>query len=104
MGAKLYNEDFNFNKKVKSTADTYIEFNIDTNTSFNGVLNKKKFEINGFISSGFYFYDVQLMQSENGTYTGKWNIFMLDEVLSKSIYLSIENVTAANFDAFNKFT
>jgi CubicO group peptidase (beta-lactamase class C family) len=99
----IYNEDFNFNKKVKSTATNYIEFNIDNNTSFNGVLNKKKSEINGFISSGFYFYHVQLMQSENGTYTGKWNIFMLDEVLSKSIYLSIENVTAANFDAFPFF-
>lgn len=99
----LYNKGFKLSKKVASSAKNYIEFHIDENTSFSGILNNNKNEINGFISSGFYFYHIQLLQSENGTYKGKWNVFMLDELLSQSIYLSIENVTGSNFDSYPFF-
>ncbi|WP_208874438.1 serine hydrolase domain-containing protein, partial [Polaribacter reichenbachii] len=71
--------------------------------SFTGILDKKKHQIDGFISSGLYFYHIKLIQAENNSYQGNWNIFMLDELLSNSIFLSIENVNGTNFDAYPFF-
>lgn len=99
----IYNKNFKFSKNVKSSAKNYMEFKVDENVSFSGILDKQKPEINGFISSGFYFYHVKLIQSENGIYIGKWNVFMLDELLTNSIFLSIENVNDGNFDAYPFF-
>lgn len=99
----LLNNNFNFSKKIKSSSNNFIEFNIDDNTSFSGILNKKKTEISGFISSGMYFYHTKLTKDKSGLYKGKWNIFLLEEFISKSIFLSIENVTENGFDAFPFF-
>ena len=99
----LFNKNFNFSKKVESTSNNYIEFNIDENTSFSGILNKKKTEISGFISSGMYFYHTKLSKDKTDKYVGKWNVFLLEEFLSKSIFLSIENVTKNGFDAYPFF-
>lgn len=99
----LYNKNFNFTKNVSSSSKEFIEFNIDENTSFSGILNKKKKEISGFISSGMYFYHTKLTKDKNEKYIGKWNVFLLEELLSKSIFLSIENVTKNGFDAYPFF-
>lgn len=96
----VFNKNFNFSKKVKSLSNNYIEFNIDDNTSFSGILNKKKEEISGFISSGMYFYHTRLTKDTSGLYKGKWNVFLLEEFISKSFFLSIENVTENGFDTF----
>ena len=99
----LFNKNFNFSKKVTSASNKFIEFNIDNTISFSGILNQKNDEISGFISSGMYFYHTKLTKDKSGLYTGKWNVFLLDELLSKSIFLSIENVTYNSFDAFPFF-
>lgn len=99
----LYNNDFKFDKKVTSLKNNFIEFNIDQNISFTGILEKDTTTINGFISSGFYFYHIKLVKNKQQLYTGNWNIFMLDELLSKSIFLSIENIKEKKFDAYPFF-
>ena len=99
----LYNKQFEFHKTVTASTENYIEFTIDTNLSFTGVLETNDSEINGFISSGFYFYHIKLVKDAQKTYHGNWDVFMLDKLLSKSIFLSIENVEKENFDAYPFF-
>lgn len=99
----LHNKQFEFKKTVTTAKENYIEFTIDNNLSFTGVLEPNGSEINGFISSGFYFYHVKLAKNTQQTYVGNWDIFMLDKLLSKAIFLSIENVEGENFDAYPFF-
>lgn len=99
----LFNQQFEFHKKVTATKENYIAFKIDENLSFTGVLEQDTSEINGFISSGFYFYHIKLLKNKQQTYIGNWDIFMLDKLLSKAIFLSIENVEAEDFDAYPFF-
>ena len=99
----LFNNQFDFHKKVTSIKQNFIEFNIDKKTVFTGILDKKKSEINGFISSGIYFYHIKLTKTVKNLYVGTWSIFMLDELLSKSLFLSIENVQGKKFDAYPFF-
>lgn len=99
----LFNKNFSFSKKVVSTQRGYVSFNITDKISFTGILEKDQSSINGFISSGFYFYHIQLKKTANNNYAGTWNIFMLNELLSNDIFLSIENVNNGKFDAFPFF-
>ena len=85
--------------KIQFTEDQYLE----------GQLNEDATVIHAFIKSGILFYHIDLHQTKTNTYKGVWNILMLDELKSSSIYLSVENAEGENFQAYpffrdNRFT
>ncbi|CAL2103250.1 Beta-lactamase domain-containing protein [Tenacibaculum sp. 190130A14a] len=99
----ISNQDFSIQKNIISSSKKTIEFALNETTFFSGMMEKNGSEINGFISSGIYFYHVTLTKNENNTYSGKWNIFLLEKLLSKAIFLSIENIHKGSFDAYPFF-
>ncbi len=79
------------------------------NYFFEGVISKNGKEINGFIKSGMLLYHLKLNKSKNNTYTGIWNLLMIDELKSDHLYLSIENGEGDDYQAYpifgdNRFT
>ena len=97
--------DFPFNGKNSN----FIKIPFGDNSFFEGVLSKNQNEINGFIKSGLLFYHVKLLKSKNTSFTGFWNILMVDELKSNDFYLSVENGSNDNFEAYpilgdNRFT
>lgn len=86
-------------------------FRIDfaENHFFEGIFSDDKQEINGFIKSGLLLYHITLNKNDLHSYTGKWNLLMIDKLLSQKIYLSIENGDKENYQAYpifgdNRFT
>ncbi len=100
---KLSNTLFSFDKIVQSTSDKHLQFNIHKGLSFTGEINKTNTEIRGFINSGIYLYHTKLVKTAAQNFKGTWNVFLLNELLSTAIFLSIENVQAKSFDAFPFF-
>jgi hypothetical protein len=91
--------DFPFD--LKSTSILKIPFT--ENHSFEGVLSKNGNEINGFIKSGMLLYHLKLNKSKNNTYTGIWNLLMIDELKSDNFYLSVENGEGNDYQAYPIF-
>lgn len=92
---------------LKSTSILKIPF--AENYSFEGVISKNGNEINGFINSGMLLYHLKLNKSKNNTYTGIWNLLMIDELKSDNFYLSVENGEGNDYQAYpifgdNRFT
>lgn len=92
---------------LKSTSILKIPF--AENHSFEGVLSKNGNEINGFVKSGMLLYHLKLNKSKNNTYTGIWNLLMVDELKSDNLYLSVENGKENDYQAYpifgdNRFT
>jgi CubicO group peptidase (beta-lactamase class C family) len=88
---------------VASGSKKNITFNLPGNLRFNGIMSDDKTSISGFFTSGILQYHVLLKTTSNNTYTGKWNIFMVDQLLSQSMYLSIENANEENYEAYPFF-
>lgn len=99
----ISNDEFTIQKETSSSDKNILNFSINESLSFSGVLEKDGSEINGFISAGIYFYHIKLEKHSNNTYRGRWNIFILDKLLSKDIFLSIENINNGAFDAYPFF-
>ena len=99
----ISNNNFIIQKKLNSLSKDHIQLEVDESLTFKGVLEEDKSQINGFISSGVYLYHIKLEKSTNNTYQGKWDIFLLDELLSNDIFLSIENINNGKFDAYPFF-
>jgi CubicO group peptidase (beta-lactamase class C family) len=97
--------DYPFNSKSTSI----LEIPFAENYSFKGQLSENGKEINGFIKSGMLLYHLKLTRSKNNSFTGTWNILMIDELKSLNFYLSVENGEANNYQAYpifgdNRFT
>lgn len=97
--------DFAFDSKSTSI----LEIPFAENYSFKGQLSENGKEINGFIKSGMPLYHLKLKRSTNNTYTGIWNLLMVDELKSDNFYLSVENGEGNDFQAYpifgdNRFT
>jgi len=91
----------------KNTSIVNIPF--ASNYSFKGRLSSNGKEINGFIKSGMLMYRLKLNESDNNTYTGHWNILMVDELKSENLYLSVESGAGNDYQAYpifgdNRFT
>jgi CubicO group peptidase (beta-lactamase class C family) len=100
---KLSNDQFSCNQIVTNTSSKQLQFNISKGLQFSAIFNDDSSEINGFISSNFYFYHIKLTKKKDNTYEGTWNIFIIDELISQSIFFSIENVNGKNFEAYPFF-
>ncbi|UAB82259.1 serine hydrolase [Marixanthomonas sp. SCSIO 43207] len=97
--------DFAFDSKSTSI----LEIPFAENYSFKGQLSENDKEINGFIKSGMLLYHLKLKRLTNNTYTGIWNLLMVDELKSDNFYLSVENGEGNDFQAYpifgdNRFT
>ena len=79
-----------------------IQLSLNNNLSFIGQLNDAEKEINGFIKSGLLLYHLKL-QKKGDNYVGNWNILMVDQLKSQSLYLSIENGSGNNYQAYPIF-
>lgn len=106
---KIYNNkniiDFPFN----ATTINQIKIPFAENLFFEGILSKDNKEINGFIKSGLLLYHLKLIKSNNNSYIGDWNILMVTELKSQDFYLSVENGSKNEYQAYpilgdNRFT
>ena len=93
-------------KKNKTNS---ILINVGGNLSFEGRLSEDKNAINGFIKSGLLLYHLKLTKTKTGTFTGLWNILMVDKLKSQNFYLSLENGSGNEYEAYpilgdNRFT
>lgn len=92
-----------------SKSTSILEIPFEENYSFKGQLSENGKEINGFIKSGMLLYHLKLNKSKNNTYTGIWNLLMIDELKSDNFYLSVENGEGNDYQAYpifgdNRFT
>lgn len=97
----------NYPFKSKNTSQIKIPFADDL--FFEGILSENGKEINGFIKSGLLFYHLKLTKSANNSFVGSWNVLMVDELKSQNLYLSIENGSGDDYQAYpifrdNRFT
>ena len=88
--------DYPFDSKNNSI----LKIPFAENYFFEGVISKNDKEINGFIKSGILLYHLKLNKSKNNTYTGIWNLLMIDELKSDNFYLSVENGKGNDYQAY----
>lgn len=108
----LGSEDAIFNvsnsKKVisypfKTSDNSQLKIPFGENLFFEGALSENGKEINGFIKSGLLFYHLKLTKSASNSFVGVWNIFMLDELKSSNFYLSVEDGSGNDYQAYPFF-
>ena len=101
------NEIINYPFRTNNSSQINIPF--AENHFFEGVLSENGKEINGFIKSGLLLYHLNLIKSKNNSFIGVWNILMVDKLKSQNIYLSVENGSGDDYQAYpifgdNRFT
>jgi CubicO group peptidase (beta-lactamase class C family) len=107
---QLKNTSFSFSQKaVYFSESKSISCNLSENLSLKGYFTENKKFFRGFITSGILNYQITLELSKSAIYEGTWNILMLDKLLSKNLYLSIENAEGDDYEAYpifgdNRFT
>lgn len=106
---KIYNNKNIIDYSFDSTTIDQIKIQFAENLFFEGILSKDNKEINGFIKSGLLLYHLKLTKSNNNSYIGDWNILMVTELKSQDFYLSVENGSKNEYQAFpilgdNRFT
>lgn len=92
---------------AKNSSD--IKISLAENLFFEGKLSSNGKEVNGFIKSGMLLYHISLTKSKDNSFIGVWNILMVDELKSRNFYLSVENGSNNDFQAYpvfgdNRFT
>ena len=87
----------------KTKAGQQLKVLINHSLFFEGILSKNGSEINGFIKSGLLLYHLKLVKSKTNTFIGTWNILMVDELNSQSIFLSVENGSGDKYQAYPIF-
>jgi CubicO group peptidase (beta-lactamase class C family) len=79
-----------FSHSFTKKKDELISFRVNESLSFQGKLTEKGRAIRGFVQSGILQYHVTLQKSGNDSFSGNWNVFMVDELKSNDFYLSVE--------------
>jgi CubicO group peptidase (beta-lactamase class C family) len=101
---QLKNDSFSLDKNVVYDSENQsIHCQLSKNLSLQGYFAEDKKSFRGFITSGILNYQIYLEKSKSDSYEGKWNILMLDELLSKNLYLSIENAEGEEYEAYPIF-
>lgn len=106
---KIYSNRSLVNSQFNAKNSHQIKIPFTEKQSFEGVLSKDGKEINGFIKSGLLLYHLKLIKSKNNSFVGDWNILMVDELKSQNFYLSVENGSNNEYEAYpilgdNRFT
>ena len=106
---KIYNNRSIINYPFNAANLDRITIPFAENTSFEGILSKDGAAINGFIKSGLMLYHLKLIKTGNNSFVGDWNILMVDELKAQDFYLSVENGSENEYEAYpvlgdNRFT
>jgi CubicO group peptidase (beta-lactamase class C family) len=106
---KIYNSKNIINYPYNATNAHRINISFAENLFFEGTLSENGAAINGFIKSGLLLYHLKLIKSEDNSFIGDWNVLMIDELKSKVFYLSVENGSNNEYQAYpiladNRFT
>ena len=106
---KIYNNKSIINQSFNAKNIHQVNIPIAENYFFKGNLSKNGKEINGFIKSGLLLYHIRLTKSKNNSFIGDWNILIVDELKSQDFYLSVENGSNNDYQAYpfladNRFT
>lgn len=104
----VFNSRSIVSKEFSGTTEEFT-LNINESLTFRGKFNKEGSAIRGFFKSGLLLYHVELKKNSAGTFTGQWNILMIDSLKNQNLYLSIENTREDSFEAYpifgdNRFT
>lgn len=97
---KIYNNEDLIHQAFKLKTGQIIKIQISENLSFIGELSENGREINGFIKSGLLMYHLKLTKSKSNSFIGDWNILMVDELKSQNFYLSVENGSGEDYQAY----
>lgn len=105
----ISNDSIIVEHSFKKNKTNFILINVGGNLSFEGRLSEDKDAINGFVKSGLLLYHLKLTKTKTGTFTGLWNILMVDKLKSQNFYLSLENGSGNEYEAYpilgdNRFT
>lgn len=87
--------DYSFNG-----ANAQLRIPLTENQFFEGNISTNGKEINGFIKSGLLLYHLKLTKSAKNLFTGNWNILMVDKLKSPDFYLSVENGSNDEYEAY----
>lgn len=98
---KVYNSNFKIEKDFTPTSKEHFKINITDQIYFTGYQTED--EIRGFINSGFLFYHITLTKNNAHTYSGNWDILIIDELKANTLYLSVENGSEDNYEAYPIF-
>ena len=90
-------------RRIDSKSTSILKIPFAKNHSFEGVLSENGKEINGFIKSGLLLYHFRLTLSNRNSFVGVWNILMVDKLKSEKFYLSLENGSGNNYEAYPFF-
>src|SRR6056297_3906994 len=106
---KISNKKNIIHFKIGKETTSTIKIPFAGNLQFEGELSKNGNEINGFIKSGLLLYHLKLIKSKTNSFVGFWNMLMVDELKSTNFYLSVENGSGNEYQAFpilgdNRFT
>lgn len=93
----------------KKNKNPFFKFHFTESQFFEGELSNDGKQINGFIKSGVLFYHVKLTKTKDNTYEGNWNFLIVEKLKSLTFYMSIENGSNNDFEAYpffrdNRFT
>lgn len=105
----IANDNVILKKQFEKAENKSIRFNVGENLSFEGSFSEENNQINGFIKSGILLYHVKLNKTKADSFRGVWNILMVDELKSQRFYLSVENGSGNEYQAYpffgdNRFT
>jgi CubicO group peptidase (beta-lactamase class C family) len=106
---KISNNHSIIDYQFKTNHNGQISIPFAENLLFEGTVAPNKKEINGFIKSGLLLYHITLSKVKNDSFVGIWNILMVDELKSQKFFLSIENGSGNDYEAYpvfgdNRFT
>lgn len=106
---KISNDKNILEQSFKIDSKRLIKIPISENLSFIGSLSESGQEINRFMKSGLLLYHLKLIKKTANSFTGTWNMLMVDELKSQNFYLSVENGSGDEYQAYpilgdNRFT
>ena len=99
----ITNHESSVIRKLTSKTDDYIQISIDEKTHINVSLNSKATKLTGFITSGILMYHIELKKVKKNIFKGTWNPFMIDNLKSQSIFLSVESNEDGSFAIYPFF-
>ena len=100
---ELSNETLGANFPIVSENDSEFTIPISETQSFHGTCSEDKETISGFLKSGLLLYHITLNRTTNTSYSGIWNLLMVEELRSDKVYLSIENGDQETYQAYPFF-
>lgn len=97
---KISNNRDIINKPFQIDTKQLIKIPVSENLSFIGNLSDNGKEINGFIKSGLLLYHIKLTKSKTNSFVGTWSTLMVNELKSLNFYLSVENGSGNEYQAY----